>query len=36
VLYRMRIYLAVRDSLPAFHDFFRDYLLPCSFGMVPA
>jgi NIPSNAP len=28
VLYRMRIYLAVRDSLAVFHDFFRDYLLP--------
>jgi hypothetical protein len=28
VIYRMRIYQAVRDNLPAFHDFFREYLLP--------
>jgi hypothetical protein len=28
VLYRMRIYWAVPRNLPAFHIFFRDYLLP--------
>lgn len=28
MIYRMRIYQAVRDNLPAFHDFFREYLLP--------
>ena len=28
VLYRMRVYLAVPASLPAFHQFFREYLLP--------
>jgi hypothetical protein len=28
VLYRMRVYLAVPASLPAFHEFFREYLLP--------
>jgi hypothetical protein len=28
VIYRMRIYQAVRENLPVFHDFFRTYLLP--------
>jgi hypothetical protein len=28
VLYRMRAYRAVPASLPAFHQFFREYLLP--------
>ena len=28
MLYRMRIYSAVPENLAAFHEFFRDYLLP--------
>jgi hypothetical protein len=28
VLYRMRIYQAVRENLPIFHEFFRTHLLP--------
>jgi hypothetical protein len=28
VLYRLRIYKAVPENLSAFHDFFRDHLLP--------
>ncbi len=28
MIYRMRIYETVRESLPLFHDFFREYLLP--------
>jgi len=28
MLYRMRIYQAVSANLPAFHDYFREYLLP--------
>ena len=28
MLYRMRIYQAVRENLPVFHDFFRTWLLP--------
>jgi hypothetical protein len=28
VLYRMRIYQAVSENLPVFHDFFRTFLLP--------
>jgi hypothetical protein len=28
VFYRMRVYQAVRENLPVFHDFFRTYLLP--------
>ena len=28
MLYRMRIYQAVPANLPAFHDYFREYLLP--------
>jgi NIPSNAP len=28
VLYRMRIYQAVPENLPAFHEFFRRWLLP--------
>jgi NIPSNAP len=28
MLYRMRIYQAVPANLPAFHDYFRDHLLP--------
>jgi len=28
VIYRLRIYKAVPENLPAFHDFFRDHLLP--------
>ena len=28
MLYRMRVYQAVRENLPAFHDFFRTCLLP--------
>jgi len=28
VIYRMRIYDAVTENLPAFHQFFRAYLLP--------
>ncbi len=28
MLYRMRIYRAVPENLAAFHEFFRDYLLP--------
>ena len=28
MLYPMRIYQAVRENLPAFHDFFGTYLLP--------
>jgi hypothetical protein len=28
VIYRMRIYRAVRENLPAFHGFFSDHLLP--------
>lgn len=28
MLYRMRIYQAVRENLPVFHDFFRTFLLP--------
>jgi NIPSNAP len=28
MLYRMRIYQAVRENLPVFHDFFRAFLLP--------
>lgn len=28
MLYRMRIYRAVPENLTAFHEFFRDYLLP--------
>jgi len=28
VLYRMRIYRAVPENLAAFHNFFREYLLP--------
>ena len=28
MLYQMRIYQAVRENLPVFHDFFRAWLLP--------
>lgn len=28
MIYRMRIYQAVTENLPAFHRFFREYLLP--------
>jgi hypothetical protein len=28
VIYRLRIYKAVPENLGAFHDFFRDHLLP--------
>jgi NIPSNAP protein len=28
VIYRMRIYTAVPENLPAFHAYFRDWLLP--------
>ncbi len=28
MLYRMRIYQAVPANLPAFHDYFREHLLP--------
>ena len=28
MIYRLRIYKAVPERLPAFHDFFRDHLLP--------
>jgi len=28
VLYRMRIYQAVKENLPVFHEFFRTHLLP--------
>ncbi|ONI92446.1 hypothetical protein ALI22I_04130 [Saccharothrix sp. ALI-22-I] len=28
MIYRMRIYTAVPENLPAFHEFFRDWLLP--------
>ena len=28
MIYRMRIYQAVRENLPAFHQFFREHLLP--------
>ena len=28
MLYRLRIYRAVPENLEAFHEFFRDYLLP--------
>jgi hypothetical protein len=28
MLYRMRVYRAVRENLPVFHDFFRTHLLP--------
>ena len=28
VIYRLRIYKAVPENLAAFHDFFRDHLLP--------
>ncbi len=28
MIYRMRVYQAVRENLPVFHDFFRSYLLP--------
>jgi len=28
MLYRMRIYQAVTENLPAFHGFFRTWLLP--------
>jgi NIPSNAP len=28
MLYRMRIYQAVAANLPAFHDYFREHLLP--------
>ena len=28
MIYRLRIYKAVPEKLPAFHEFFRDYLLP--------
>ena len=28
MLYRMRIYQAVPENLPAFHEFFRRWLLP--------
>jgi len=28
MIYRMRIYQAVPANLPAFHDFFREHLLP--------
>jgi hypothetical protein len=28
VIYRLRIYKAVPENLPAFHDFFREHLLP--------
>jgi NIPSNAP len=31
VIYRMRIYDAVTENLPAFHQFFRAYLLPVQF-----
>jgi hypothetical protein len=35
VLYRMRIYQAVRENLPVFHEFFRTYLLPVQLRHVP-
>jgi hypothetical protein len=28
MIYRMRVYQAVRENLPAFHRFFREHLLP--------
>ena len=28
MLYRMRIYQAVKENLPVFHEFFRTHLLP--------
>ena len=28
MIYRMRIYQAVEDNLPIFHEFFRTHLLP--------
>jgi hypothetical protein len=28
VIYRLRIYKAVPENLPAFHDFFHNHLLP--------
>jgi len=28
MIYRLRIYKAVPEALPAFHDFFRKHLLP--------
>jgi hypothetical protein len=28
MLYRIRIYQAVRENMPVFHDFFRAFLLP--------
>ena len=28
MIYRIRIYQAVRENLPEFHRFFREYLLP--------
>lgn len=28
MIYRMRIYQAVSENLPVFHDFFRTFLLP--------
>ncbi len=28
MIYRLRVYQAVRENLPAFHRFFREYLLP--------
>ena len=28
MIYRLRIYKAVPENLPAFHDFFRNHLLP--------
>ena len=28
LIYRMRIYRTVRENLPLFHEFFRQYLMP--------
>ena len=28
MIYRLRIYKAIPENLPTFHDFFRDHLLP--------